>query len=126
MRKLTIPFVISVLALLAACSPHPGAGMWVAAQQNAGEFSRLNVTYEGRTNFYDWMSDPASDSDATAVRRCFWHGVDPQTIEMTCVQAANTELEETYRLRVTAERNEAELLQDSRIVAKFVRSTANR
>ncbi len=121
--------VTVVLLMLTACSPHPGAGKWIVAddgkEADITEFVRIHVSYEGRTNIFGRGNGPEADSDSTAIRRCFWHGIDAQTIELSCVQALNTDIEESYRFRVDAGRNSAELLQDGRVVGRFVRNTAS-
>lgn len=127
-KKIIITTLLPALLLLAACSPHPGTGAWGAAKGNqverSSEFARIDVTYEGRANIYGWLADPASDSDATAIRRCFWSGVDKKTIALNCVQAVNTEIEETYMLRVDADDRGSVLLQDGRPVTRFLRGVA--
>ena len=128
MKKILTITLIPALVLLAACSPHPGTGAWGAAESNqaehSSEFARIDVTYEGRANIYGWSADPVSDSDATAIRRCFWNGVDENTIALNCVQAVNSEIEEAYMLRVDAEGRGSVLLQDGRPVTRFLRSVA--
>lgn len=122
MTKLFYPALCAAVALLVGCSPHPGAGYW-SATGGGGEFARLHVSYEGRTNIFGQQQAEEEDSDATALRRCFWRGIDAQTIEMTCVLAANTDIEERYRLQVEADRNRAELTRDGKQVASFVRKS---
>jgi hypothetical protein len=130
MKRILTTLSPPLLLLLAGCSPHPGTGMWVAAESTGAEhssaFARINVTYEGRANIYDWKSDPAGDSDATAIRRCFWSGVDEMTITLNCVQAINTEREETYLLRVEPQGKGAVLLQDGRTVIRLLRNVSAR
>ena len=127
MNKFLTITLIPALLLLTACSPHPGTGAWGAAEsnqsKNGSEFARIDVTYEGRANIYGWLGSPASDSDATAIRRCFWNGVDENTIALKCTQALDTETEEAYMLRVDSEGRGSVLLQDGRPVTRFMRST---
>lgn len=120
LRLLTLPAIAS---LLAACSPHPGSGNWqstVEAGPLTQQFVRLEVGFEGRTDIF---SDKAmkQDSGNGAIRRCFWRGMDAQTIVMNCVQAANTDIEESYQLRVSADNTMAELIKDEVVVGRFVR-----
>ncbi|MCW8983331.1 MAG: hypothetical protein OQK13_04735 [Gammaproteobacteria bacterium] len=123
LRLLAIP---ALTYLLTACSAHPGSGHW----QNSGiqnpdyinEFSRIEVHYEGHADIFDNMVEPAdTDEGNQAVRRCFWHGTDPQTIEMTCVKANNTDIEESYQLRVAEDRTKAELIMADKVVGIFTR-----
>ena len=122
--------LLTLLALtytLTACSGHPGAGNWqTTGEANPDfikEFVKLKVGFDGRTDIFDEKSATTTSADTTngAIRRCFWRGVDAQSIEMTCVQAANTDIEESYQLRVSPDNNVAELLRDKMIVGRFVR-----
>ncbi|MEN8169914.1 MAG: hypothetical protein ABFS08_06795 [Pseudomonadota bacterium] len=119
--------LLSLLALtyfLAACSGHPGAGNWQSTNENrpnfVKEFVKLEVGYEGRTDIFGETPFITEDGNG-AIRRCFWRGVDAQTIVMTCVQAANTDIEESYQLRVGADNKVAELIKDEVVVGRFVR-----
>lgn len=117
----------ALAVLLMACSAHPGAGNWIATgEPRPGyiqEFSKLEVTFEGRTNIFgqNGASENNGDNTNEAIRRCFWRGMDAQTIVMTCVQAANTEIEETYQLRVNPDNSVAELIKDEAVVGRFAR-----
>ncbi|MDH3354129.1 MAG: hypothetical protein OEL79_02805 [Chromatiales bacterium] len=118
LRLLAIP---ALAYLLTACSPHPGAGYWQTTGEESPnfikEFVRLEVGYEGRTNIFD--SKTATPEQA--IRRCFWSGVDAQTLMLTCVQASNTDIEESYQLRVSPDNNTADLLKDETIIGHFMR-----
>jgi len=113
--------------LLTACSPHPGAGNWLATgEQNPDfikEFVKIEVSYEGRTDIFDTKAGQQSNTDdpSSAVRRCFWRGEDAQTIIMTCVQATNTDIEESYQLRVDPDNDVAELIKEKIVVGRFIR-----
>lgn len=121
-------FALPALAvLLMACSAHPGAGNWVATGEQHSdfikEFSKLQVTFEGRTNIFGQKEASQNSGDSTneAIRRCFWRGMDAQTIVMTCVQAADTEIEESFQLRVDGDSGFAELIKDGVVVGRFER-----
>jgi hypothetical protein len=124
LRLLTLP---ALAILLAACSPHPGSGNWQssgeAEPQFITEFTRLEVSYEGRTDIFneERAQRAAADDTNGAIRRCFWHGADAQTIALSCVQADDTDIEESYLLRVSSDRSSAELLQGEVVVGRFVR-----
>ena len=109
--------------LLVACSPHPGSGQWITTGEDKPgymkEFVRLNVMYEGRTDIFGPQT--MGNTDAAAIRRCFWHGVDANAIELSCVQADNTEIEEHYQLRVDADNDTAEMMQGGRTVGRYRR-----
>ncbi len=123
-RLLALP---TLAYFLLACSGHPGAGNWLSTgEYHPGylkEFSKLEVTYEGRTNIFGQSNALQDSADSTneAIRRCFWHGMDAQTILMTCIQAANIEIEENYQLRVNPDNDIAELIKDEVVVGRFVR-----
>ncbi len=120
----------SLSLLLSGCSPHPGAGNWVADESNTVGtnigFVELNVTYEGRTDIFDRKSDEALGAGRTAVRRCFWRGVNVNTIELTCVHADDSDKEESYQLRVAPDNKVAELMQNGRVMGRYVRMNVSK
>ena len=83
----------------------------------------MKVTYEGRTDIFGVEGEKTASGDETngAIRRCFWHGTDAQTIALSCVQAANTEKEESYLLRVNTNSGVAELVSGEKVVGRFKR-----
>lgn len=123
-RILPLP---ALICLLASCSPHPGAGNWQSTGEAnplyIREFVRLEVGYDGRTDIFGDSAAPQAGTDDTngAIRRCFWGGLDAQAIVMDCVQAANTDVKESYSLRVSADKRTAELIKDAVVVGRFVR-----
>jgi hypothetical protein len=127
MKTLHLLPLSALVLLLTACSPHPGAGNWQssgeAGAQFMAEFSRLEVGYEGRTDIFNRERAQRAAAGETngAIRRCFWHGVDAQTISLSCVQADNTDIEESYQLRVSADNAMAELIKGEVVVGRFVR-----
>lgn len=119
---------ISALSyLLTACTPHPGTGNWMTTgEENPAfikEFARLDVDYEGRTDIFSTTAGQQSDEGdpSSALRRCFWLGQDAQTILMTCVVASNTDIEESYLLRVNPDNGIAELIKDDVVIGRFAR-----
>ena len=123
-RLLTIS---ALLYLLTACSAHPGAGHWQSTNENnpgfIKEFVKIEVSYEGRADIFNTREGQQSDPDSpsSALRRCFWRGVDAQTIAMTCIVASNTDVEESYQLRINPDTSIAELLKNAVVVGRFVR-----
>lgn len=119
---------VSLALLLSGCSPHPGAGVWVADKSNnsveSNGFVELDVMFEGRTDIFDRSSTEGAGQDRTAARRCFWHSIDASTIELTCVHAANTDIEEDYQLRVGSDNKVSELMQDGRVMGRYHRVIA--
>jgi len=127
MLKLNIQRLLTLSTLtllLTACSPHPGSGNWQTTGEDNPDvikaFVRLEVSYEGRTNIYAEREGDRTGLNQ-AIRRCFWRGKDAKTIVMTCVQANNTDIEESYQLRVGPDNKLAELIKDEQIVGRFVR-----
>ena len=108
---LKIISLLSVLLLITGCSPHPGSGVWVATSENEPGFTKIDVQYEGRADIYN-------ASDEAAVRRCFWGGMSPKQLALDCVQAADSEIKENYRLSV-AEDGSAELTRKQQLIGVF-------
>ncbi|OOZ38685.1 hypothetical protein BOW53_14660 [Solemya pervernicosa gill symbiont] len=110
-----------------ACSPHPGAANWHVAEETraeiAAEFARIEVDFEGRATIFAAVEEGQAVSHdlATAGRRCFWGGVDAQTVGLTCALAADSAIEEHYMLRVSSETGMADLIQDGVVLGQFVR-----
>jgi hypothetical protein len=115
--------------LLAGCSPHPGAGNWQSTAEQSPDFTtgfvRLEVGFEGRTDIFEEVAanQQGAATSTAATRRCFWRGKDAQTIMLTCVQAANTDIEESYQLHIGPDNQVAELLQGEKVVGRFMRET---
>ena len=109
--KLKALLLCTSLTLLAGCSPHPGSGVWTATSENEPGFVKIDVQYEGRADIYN-------ATDEAAVRRCFWGGMSPKQLALDCVQAADTDIKENYRLTVT-EDGTAELTRKQQLIGIF-------
>jgi len=113
--------------LLMACTPHPGTGNWLTTgEENVNfvkEFARLDVDHDGRTDIFNTTAGQQNDAadPSSAVRRCFWRGQDAQTILMTCVVASDTDVEESYLLRVNPDGGVADLIKGETVIGRFVR-----
>lgn len=103
--------LLSAFLLITGCSPHPGSGIWIAEAENEPGFTKIDVQYEGRADIYN-------ATDEAAVRRCFWGGMSPRQLALDCVQAADTEIKENYRLTV-AEDGTAELTRKQQLIGVF-------
>lgn len=118
----------ALCALLTACSAHPGAANWRVAETTAvevaAEFARIEVDFEGRaTIFAETASGEAVSHElAGAARRCFWAGIDAQTIGMTCALATDSSIEEQFTLRVSGDGQQAELIRDDAVVGQYLRA----
>lgn len=104
-------FFLFIALLLAGCSPHPGSGIWIATSENEPGFKKIDVQFEGRADIY-------TATDETAVRRCFWGSMSPTQLALDCVQAADTEIKENYRL-IVSEDGTAELTLKQQLVGTF-------
>ena len=91
------------LAALTGCSAHPGAGTWIPVAGSDTEYSRIEVRFEGRAEFFL----PGRDE---AKLRCFWAGDSRNSIALQCTAASNPDEELYYRLR-TMGPDSAELLR---------------
>ena len=81
-------FLPAIALLLSACSPHPGAGNWTAAEENDWGISRLTLSYEGRGLF--------TSRQPAATWHCFWGGMDRQTARLDCTPSSNTDRETQF------------------------------
>lgn len=98
--------------LIAGCSGHPASGSW-ASDNPEDEFTRIDVTFDGRAQLY------AKGSDEVA-RRCFWSGAAGNEIQLKCTVPENTDIEYSYRLLVTA--NDAgELMLANHLIGHYQR-----
>jgi len=109
-HRLLITLAVALLPALLGCAPHPAAGTWSAA---SGDFSRLEITYEGRALLY-------AAGEETASRHCFWGGESALSIALTCKPAFDTSSEERYRLAILAD-GSAELTRDGTVQARLSR-----
>ncbi|WP_303905906.1 hypothetical protein [Thiohalomonas denitrificans] len=102
-----------LLLALAGCSPHPATGTWAATSESGSKFGRLEVTYEGRANLFEFGEEEAG-------RHCFWSGESKQAISMSCKPAFDTDIEEHYRLNLEGD-GTATLMGDGKAMAHFSR-----
>jgi hypothetical protein len=112
-RRLAWSSAAPLVAMLTACSPHPAAGNWQAAENTDSGFTRLEVTYEGRANLYEAGEEEAG-------RHCFWGVENAQGIALTCKPAFDTAIEERYQLSV-GENGTATLMRDGTVIARFTK-----
>jgi hypothetical protein len=88
--------IFIILTMLAACSPHPGAGGWKAISGDA-LFEKLEIRFAGNADFY------TRTDDETAAWRCFWAAQNKQLARLKCVEAANADNEQEYIFMVDAD-----------------------
>ena len=109
--------LISLILLLAACSPHPGSGIWEAVGENGNGFTKMVIQFNGRVEMF------APDKEK-AVIRCFWAGEDAESISMDCVKA-DTDEKLKYGLRVNPTKQTADLLKSGKVVGSFNKLSSN-
>lgn len=99
--------------LLAACSPHPGAGKWKAVSDNELGIEDLSILYEGKAEFVTTKKD-------SAVWHCFWGKKDKNAAAMKCVPSSDPERREAYEFIVQSDER-GELLYQEKVIAVFER-----
>lgn len=117
MKMLHLLFVFTLAALLSACSPHPAAGVWQAADDNDYGISKLVVSFDGKANFITGKLD-------NTTWHCFWGATGRQEVNMDCSSSTNTDPEERFILTIN-DQDIAELQHKSRRVATFTRLDEN-
>ena len=101
--------------MLAACSPHPGAGTWKAASDNAFGIVDLSLQFDGKAEFATTKQDPA-------VWHCFWGKAGEGRATMKCVPSSDPERRELYEFVVHGEER-GELFYEGRSIATFERQS---
>lgn len=109
--------MLSITLLLSACSPHPGAGVWQATEDNDYGIAKLIVGFDGKAEFV------TSKLDNTAWH-CFWGATGKQQASLDCSSSTNAEQEEHFILTVS-DLDIAELQHKSQRVATFTRLAEN-
>ena len=105
-------FTIVLLSILTSCTPHPGAGGWVAISDNAA-LERLEIRYNGQADLY------TKTDDIDAAWRCFWAAKDKQTAHMKCVAAGQAGHEEIYWFTAAKDTREGTLLRGEQLVGGY-------
>ena len=86
----------TLILLLAACAPHPGAGKWASVDPDRSELVRLDVQFNGWADLY-------RADEAEPAYHCFWAGSGERQVDLTCTPASDPEAE--HRFRLTVEEN---------------------
>jgi len=110
-------FLLSIILLLSACSPHPAAGVWKTTEDNDYGITKLVVAFEGRADFVTRKLD-------NATWHCFWAVTGKQEASLDCTSSLNPEQEETFLLTISNQ-GLAELRHKSQLVASFTRQDEN-
>ncbi|MCF6280665.1 MAG: hypothetical protein L3J28_00390 [Candidatus Polarisedimenticolaceae bacterium] len=111
-RYLLLTLTLLSLFLLQGCSPHPGAGSWLPAENSDAPFSEITVDFNGRVEIFV----PQREGH---IYRCFWAGIDSNTLKFDCISADDETLKPQYTFRVT-ERGVAELLEANKSMGHYV------
>ncbi|WP_456372737.1 hypothetical protein [Thiolapillus sp.] len=108
----TNPLLFLAGLLLSACSPHPGAGNWVAMEKNEQEVSGLTLSYDGRALFVS--RKPA------ATWHCFWSGRDRDSVRLDCTPSTDKKREEHFIFSI--EKDGSGILKSgNRVLGRFRR-----
>ncbi|MCW8956838.1 MAG: hypothetical protein OQL09_08145 [Gammaproteobacteria bacterium] len=110
MSKFNLVLALFFVQLISACSPHPASGQWHNIAIGDGEFTIIDVMFDGKAEMY-------ATNEKLLVRRCFWAGVDSKTINLTCVHPDNTDTDIKYQLQISA--SQATLQQAGQTIASF-------
>ena len=101
------------LLLISACTPHPGAGIWMSSTTNDEHITKVSVFFEPTVKIY------SSDTEQ-AILECGWWALNKTDIEMECVHLPNTETKVKYQLNVV-EKDKAELFKQGKLVTTLTR-----
>jgi len=115
MKKTLLLLSIVLTALgLQACGPHPGAGHWQARDAGNSRFTTVNVDFDGMAQL-----TPANNKDEA--QRCFWSGLNADTIQLQCTLGDDSGLEFNYLLSVDPDSQPplATLLQDAKPIGSY-------
>ena len=99
--------------VLAACSPHPGAGRWKSVSDNELGIVDLSIQFDGKAEFVTTKSD-------IAVWHCFWGKGGESVATMKCVPSTDPERRELYEF-VVRDAGRGELLYEGESIATFER-----
>ena len=112
MFKPVMAALLSAL-LITGCTPHPGAGVWLAPGANADDITKVEVHFDPKVNIY-------SSASKEPALQCGWWATDKQNIEMECVYLSDTDKKVKYQLNVTAE-DVAELIREKILITRLIR-----
>ena len=105
------------LFLLTSCSPHPGAGVWVAEGENELGFSKLIVAFEGKAEF-------KSSKPVEANWHCFWGKADDHSLNLDCSPSSNVDQARKFVI-VSTGKMTAEFKENGKLIAKLKRVDEN-
>lgn len=117
MKTIHTSVLLTIILLLFACAPHPGAGVWKTTEDNDYGISILNVSYDGKADFVTTKLD-------NTTWHCFWGATGKQEASLDCSSSTNSELEERFILTINYQ-GLAELRHKSQLVASFMRQDEN-
>ena len=115
-KTLLLPSIVLTALGLQACGPHPGAGIWQAEKDSNSRFTTIEVEFDGMAQL------TPTDAKAEA-QRCFWSGLDADTIQLQCTVGDDSGLEFEYLLSVDPDSRPplATLLQNAKPIGSYHR-----
>ncbi len=124
----SITFLLTGI-LLSACSPHPGAGVWQANNDNVFNLGRLQIGYDGRAEFSS--NNNLLQADKTMPQHnhiikagirwhCFWAAITSDKLRLDCTPSTDTEQERVFFLSIS-QRDHAELHDKTHLLSSFRR-----
>ncbi|PCJ85660.1 MAG: hypothetical protein COA54_10710 [Thiotrichaceae bacterium] len=117
MKYYTSLFLIIIAALLSACSPHPGSGVWKATAENDYGIDKIIIAFDGKARF-------TSTKIINAKWHCFWTASNKIEINMECTPSTNPDQEEQYTLSVD-DQGVAQMKNNTQLIASFTRQHGN-
>jgi len=115
-------YIVSAIALLAACAPHPGAGVWKSTGDNSYGITELTLGFDGKAGFDTTKYQPAS-------WRCFWSAAGEHAASLECSASTSTERKQNFRLILDEQgptmHQRAELRHDGQLAAVLERHDQN-
>ena len=110
-------FMPGVALLLAACSPHPAAGVWKTTEDNDYGITKLVLSFEGRADFVTRKLN-------NATWHCFWAITGTLEVSLDCTSSLNPEQEESFFLTIN-DQDLAQFRHKSQLVGTFTRQDEN-
>ena len=105
--------LITITALLIACTPHPASGVWKATDNNDYGIDKLVIAFDGKAYFTDTKKDNAE-------WHCFWTASSEFATELKCTPSTNPDQEEKYTLTID-DKKVALLRHNTQLIATFMR-----
>lgn len=109
--------LLSLSVFIMACSPHPASGVWLTADDNDYDISKVVIGFDGRANL---ISQKLNNTEW----HCFWSAVTKQEILLNCTPSTNPENEQRFTVKIDNKKI-AELLHNDQLVSKLTLQSEN-